>query len=159
MPQNLIQLPKEAEFEIAGWPVIIHNYKVPDDDSMFGSIIWVVNKIDPGRKILNKFEKHGVSFEAAIECCIKELEVDAGMLVFFFKWMYKIRNSKELAVGFSKSKGGKLIADQYMEKIRSCNNWEELYDELHHTSKFQKDMKNRIIPELKEQNRIKEEIK
>ena len=159
MAQDLTQLPETADFKIGMWPITIRNHKVTDENAMFGSIIWIVNRTDLGRDVLNKFEKHGISYEAVIECCAKELEENPKVLDFFIKWMYVIRNSKEPTVGFSKSKRGRFIADQLVEKIRSCDNWGELYDEMQMTSKFQKDMKNRIILELKEQNRIKEEIK
>ena len=158
MPPNMLQLPKEADFLICGWQIYIQNHRAVKGYNLFPRIMGIIRSVNSDRQTLTEFEKHGISYEAAIECCAEELEENPGVLVWFISWMYVIRNSKEPTVGFSKSKRGRFIADQLVEKIRNCDGWVELYDELHHSSRFQKEMKKRIIKELKEQNRIKKEM-
>ena len=158
MPQNLIQLPKEADFLICGWNIIIQNHMVAEYTPLLGCIMNIVNDSTSQKDILCQFEKHGISFEAAIECCCGELE-ENDIKVFakvirdnvIYAWMmpnYRVDwNSR---MDFAKSLEGRKIASQFIEKIRSCGNWGELYAELQYTSKFSKDMKNRIKEEMKQ---------
>ena len=67
-------------------------------------------------------------------------------------------DEKEIVARFSKSEACRIIAGQFVEKIRNFNNWQDFYDEMRLTSRFNKDMKNRIIQELKEQNRTNKEM-
>ena len=167
MPQSLIQqLPKTVDIEFRGidgdpwtlkirnnkikdkigWSIKMYNHKIADGDTLFGSIIWII-KLDDGNQMLNKFEKHGISFETAIERCAKELEENPGVLEFFITWDCGWKKSSQSAASFSESAAGRIIAGQFVEKIRSCGDWVELEDELDMSSRFRKDMYNRIIGE------------
>ena len=158
MPQNTIQLPKNAEFEIDGYGVTIQNHMVTNYGGLFGPIMYIVTCLDLPKNELVKFEKHGISYEAAIECCVLNLEKDAEVLTDLIYHDYDMKrvskngtdsNWKDLHI-FSKSVAGRKIAGQFTEKIRSCDDWGQLYEEMHHTSKFYKDMKNKIKEEMKQ---------
>ena len=168
MPQSLTQLPKKMEFAIAGWDITIEDHKIVDNNGLLNSIMHAVD--DPGsdRNILYEFEKHGVSFEMVIEYCVWEIENDEDILADVMWYMNVIMELIHTIIGinmwsecrnFSKSVKGREISEQYTEKIRSCNNWEELYDEMQQTSKFHRDMKKRMNKEIKIRNKTKEEVK
>ena len=158
MSQSLTQLPKTADIEIQGWHTTwtlkIRNNKPDDEEGLFSEIMWIITESDPGNQILNKFEKHGISFEMAIECCAQELEENPKVFEYFIIWEYSMGDSEELVASFSESVAGRTIAGQFVEKIRSCNNWEELYNEFHRTSKFQQDIKSRILKELEQCRKV-----
>ena len=150
MPQSLIRMPQTAGFDIGGLEIHIWNHEVDDEIGLFGKIIWIVNEIDLGSESLNEFEKHGISFEAAIEECARELEGDTEIFEHFIVWQCDIDDLDDQTVNFSESTAGRKIAEQYIEKIRSCDNWGELYDELHHTSRFQQEMYDKMSTELEQ---------
>ena len=158
MPQNLIQLPKKADFRIAGWTITIRNHKVAESSGLIGCIMKVADDVKSNRDTLYQFEKHGINFETAIEECARELEYDIETLGNFIYWNMNyikvsagMTTNKDLDIiyKFAESEAGKKIAAQFIEKIRGCNNWEEIYDELQLTTKFSKYMKERIIKEIK----------
>ena len=161
MPQSMTQLPKEADFNIDGWWVTINNHQISKYVSLWLKIINISQSPRSDKNTLYQFEKHGVSFEAAIEWCATEFEENADVLADVIYWHYGIQKVRENTVGsqfnlfsaFSESKAGRKIAVQYIEKIRCCNNWEELYEEMQMTSRFHEDMKSRIKVEVKEQCR------
>ena len=159
MPQSLIQLPKIADFEIGMCPVIIRSNKVIQIGGLMGNILYIIQNAESDRNILYQFEEHGISFETAIEECARELEYDIETLGNFIYWNMNyiqvsagMTTNKDLDIiyKFAESEAGKKIAAQFIEKIRGCNNWEEIYDELHQKSSFQKEMKNRIQTEIKQ---------
>ena len=155
MPQSLTRMPKEVSFKFYWHTITIQNHRVVYMGGFFGIIVDTIQSIDSSSQSLYQLEKHGISFEMAIECCAHELEHDVSVLAYNIR-NYEMpglkfsRNSDGWIpfVDFSKSKKGRAIADQFIEKIRSCSNWEELYDELQLSSQFQKDMKSRIIREI-----------
>ena len=55
----------------------------------------------------------------------------------------------QIILDSSKSTPGSRIAELYVEKIRGCDDWQELYDEMHPSSRFYKDMHNYLVGELK----------
>ena len=159
MPQSLIRMPKMADFKIAETRFAIRDHEV-----MFGGLWIKTMHIVTGpfsyRQMLSEFENHGISYEMIIEECIRELEKDPEVFASAIHWHYNIDTSKydtqgsmEATHNFSKSDAGRKMADQHMEKIRSCNNWEDLYDVMQQTSGFSMDMQKRIIKEIKQQCR------
>ena len=93
-----------------------------------------------------------------IEHCAGELEDTQSILECIFWWhldLWKKQNGKRMnysagiSLDFAANKVDRKFRDQYVDKIRSCDNWEELYDEFHHTSRFYRDMKSGIEKELK----------
>ena len=168
MPQSLIQIPESAEFDIEGYTITIRDHKVVYVGGLHGEILYLIRSKTSYRDMLYQLEKHGISFEAAIECCSQELVEREHVLANTIYWLYdtvgKIKmtgkkNTQEVIIDFSKSAAGRKIAEQFVEKIRSCGNWGELYDELQLTTKFNRDMEERIIKEIKEQNKTKKEMK
>ena len=152
MPQSLIQLPKEAEFEIDGWPIHIQNHRVTGN-GLFSQILMIVSSLNSDANTLRLFEEHGISCEMIIEECAKELENDSEVLAHVIRWHCgNLKIKSVLAIDttdaiflFSKSVPGRKIAEQFIEKIRSCDNWEELYDEMLLYSRFRMDVKRRIV--------------
>ena len=188
MAQNLIQLPKTADFKIGGWHIkitdhkiesshnlfdcivvvtpteTVHNTRIESSHNLFDCIVGII--IDPrfDRQILYQLEEHGISFETVIEECARELEEDPEVFVWS---KYRDRNSwflgrkhtdRDTRLAFSKSVAGRKITEQIIEKIRSCADWSELYDEMQLTTKFNENVGKRINKELKEQDKAKEEI-
>ena len=167
MPQSLTQLPQYVEFEIGACVVKIHDHRVVYLGGLFARIRCVINNEFSHRAMLQQFEKYGVSYEAAIECCAVELEQNAEILAYLIgpemlvdtqktlgiRPAISMKNGWELILDFSESEAGRAIAGQYIDKIRSCDDWGELYDELHVSSRFQKEMENRIKKEVKQQCR------
>ena len=163
MAQSLTQLPETADikFVVCGdvYTVQIRHHQARDRTGLFAQIMWIACESDPGSTNLNHFEKHGISFEAVIECCAKELENDASVLADICHMLlgmdpgnFQERDWDRINF-FSKSVAGRKIADMYVEKIRNCDDWGELYDALHVTliSGFTADMQRRIRMGIREQ--------
>ena len=161
MPQSLTRLPKEAEIGIGNWSVTIQDHKVVGDDGLTLKMIWIVNSPFAYRKTLSEFENWGVSFEAAVEWCAHELENNVKLVLNIIRRMMFLEaktnldkcNVDDVILEFSKSGITGRIATLYVDKIRSCENWEELYDTLQQSSKFTKEMNDRIKEEVKLQCR------
>ena len=159
MPQSITQLPKTAEFHIGSCPVTIRDHRVITRGGLTGYIMDIVNKTDTDRNQLYEFEKYGISYEAAIECCAQELEYDTMTLAkAIYNYLdregipyFDEHNYPEAGLRFSECVTGRKIAEQFIEMIRSCDNWEDLYQEMQLTSRFHKDMKGRIKAEVKQQ--------
>ena len=122
----------------------------------------IVNNSKQEMQQLQQFEGHGISWEMAVECCVQELEDNPYVLTLLTYCYHDVRkiikkegsNSWLRILNFSKSVTGKKMAEMYIEKIRSCSNWDELYIEMHPASRFQKEMKNIIQEEITQWNRI-----
>ena len=156
MGQSLIQMPKSAYFDIEGYTITIRDHKVENFGGLLGKIAGIIgDEVFSHRLILEEFEKHGVSYEAVIEWCAYELEHDTNILESIIRDQYGYHEDaehdyirhKNIRI-FSKSEKGRNMANQFIEKIRSCENWGELYDELHPRSKFQREMGCRAIKEI-----------
>ena len=158
MPQSLTRLPKTADFKIGGIFITIKNHKVTNDLDLLSKIMHIIWQSDSDRETLYQFENNGISYEAAIECCVLNLEKDARVLGdliyhdYYTKRVYKNGTDSNWndILKFSESAAGRIIADQLVEKIKSCDDWGELYDEMLYTSKFTKDITNRIRVEVKQ---------
>ena len=159
MPQSLTQLPETANIGIGKTYTTIVNHKVTGYHSgIIGQILSVTKCKKCDRYSLAEFEKHGISFEAAIENSVLDLEDDnPDGLASIVYWKYDIRELGGInqewnhwaCRNFAESAAGRIMAEQLVEKIRSCNNWEELYDELHMSSQFQQDIKSRLVREIR----------
>ena len=142
-------------FSILGCCVTIQNHEYVGFSGFFGTIIHIMRQPHSHRQTLTEFEKHGISYESLIEHCAHSLENDFDMLAELIYWNYGGRKNPpkshlhRILVRFSKSGAGRATADQFVEKIRSCGNWGELYDELRLESPFQKEMYRRINAEVK----------
>ena len=156
MPQSLIQIPKDAHFKMGSYHVTIQNHHIQYSNGLFNQIMNTIQHSHSNWQQLTEFENHGISWEMVIECCARELEENVDVLAYLI-WMYtaweiKIEymdDSMEEIKVFMKSDAGGRISDLFIEKIRNCNNWQELYTELHPKSSFQKEMKSRILREVK----------
>ena len=143
--------------KIGGWSIHIDDHEVVGVDGLFGNIMYIIIYKYSSWKTMADFENHGISFEAAVEECVRELE-NKYILAIISNYLCDFReivsdakkNLKDMRINFSRSKTAQDIADQFVEKIRSCENWQELYAELHPTSKFNKEMRRRAIMEIKQ---------
>ena len=160
MPQSMTKMPEEADFDISLYPVTIWNHKVEQLGGLLGVITGIIRDENMDRNTLYQFEEHGISFETAIEECVCELENNTDTLGNIVAWNKMHGKTTETlykdwddACKFSKGVTGRNIAEQYIEKIRSCNNWDELYDEMQQTSKFSKYMGSQMMAGVKEQCR------
>ena len=150
MPQDLTELPETAKFEIGGWGIIIREHKVVNLKGLFGCIMYITGDQNHDRDTLTRFEEYGISYEAAVEYCIKELECSTIILAEALFWNYHIHEIEKISK-IPNNLAMKIIAEQFIEKIRSCDNWGELYDEMCDTSQFTKDMKKRVLGEIEQQ--------
>ena len=158
VPQNLIQLPKNAEIQILGWGIGIRNHAMISPFTLIESVIGIIQDVRSDWQSLCQLEKHGINFETAIECCIDELENRTDPLEHIISNYYNICEFKDdenvdvdNLVEFSKVEAFRAATCQLVEKIRSCDDWQQLYEELHTSSTFQKGMKTRIIANMREQ--------
>ena len=131
MPQDMTRLPQTTYFRILGAGMTIRNHKIIHRNG--GLITWMMDLInDPSsnRDILTEFEKHGISFEAAVEQCVRELEDCAEPLAHCFARYPPFKRIKILKgaarmytfIEFQKSMSGRKIAESFVDKIRSCEN-------------------------------------
>ena len=154
MQQSLTRLPQTAEFKIGGIFITIKNHKVTNDYGLLSRIMDVIPDSKSDRNTLYQFEKNGISYEMGVECCAEELENNKDVLARFITRCTDFENhgihiSHQAILDFSKSDAGKMIAEQYIEKIRNCDDWGEFYEQIHLQSKFQKEMGCRIRDEIK----------
>ena len=160
MPQSLIQLPKEADI-IAGYKgtlLSIRNHKVVPTGTLFEWILRLIWNHNSWGNAVTLMEKKGLMFEAVIECCVRELEDDTGLLARVGLWdqdiWYAVNppDNADANYAFSESDAGRNIAAQLIDKIRSCNDWEQLRSEMNHTSGFYQDLKVRYIKEWEQRH-------
>ena len=151
----MTRLPNTADIEILGWSIEIRNHQVVNYDCRFFDVIMdLVSDVRSDRETLYQFEKHGISFEMVVEECVKELEEDTLALVSLIFGHYKLSKIVYADKGstwlekcaFSAGRTGRKIVDRIVEKIRDCNDWGELYDEMNPESRFHKE----IIKKIKE---------
>ena len=156
MKQNLVQLPKTAKFKIGNRVITIRNHQVTDMYGLLGEIIGIIDDSKSDRDTLTGFEKYRVSYEAVVEYCVDEAEQDGYIIAGLMynnnarnkSWVNYMTGMWSRAVNFSNSAAGREFTDQFIDKIRSCGSWQELYDELHLESKFQKNMMKKIKEEI-----------
>ena len=157
MTQSLVQLPESAHFIIEGWVVEIKNHRVTDDGGLTGWIMGIVMSGYSNRDSLAEFEKHGISYEAAIEECCCELEDRTEVLADFIDIWYNSQSmwdneytfTWEQIHTFSKNSRGVKFAEEFIDRMRSCEDWGEFYDEMHCGNKFHKDMAKKTMMEIK----------
>ena len=125
---------------------------------MFAIIMYMVRSQRSDKKSLYEFEKQGISFEMIIENCVRELENNTKLLAYHINTsppIRKINNRSDKItlkriIAFTAGEEGMKLAGRYIEMIRSCNNWEDLYDQMLPTSEFWKEMNDRIHAEFKQ---------
>ena len=157
MPQSLIRLPETAWIIIGLGCVNIENHEVKSTDGLIGNIVRIALDSDSQGDTLREFEKHGVSYEAAIECCVTELEHDTSKLsdLIFYNYLWnnvggldKRDDYRRKSDVYSASVSGRKMAEQLVEEIRNCNDWGELYDQVNLSMEFHKDIKKKIEKEM-----------
>ena len=94
--QSLTQLPKTTKFEICGVPIEIQDHKLVFGGSLFDRIISITDDPDSNRDTLVKFEEYGVTFEAAIECCARDLEEKTCSLRHHISWHYDVVKNRKI---------------------------------------------------------------
>ena len=149
MAQSLVGLPKKTRFEINGILIEIKNHKVTEIMGLVGKIKWIANTKESDRDTLTEFEKYRISFETAIECCVQELENNPIILGSTI-WWYDIKTNLKAIIDFSATGNYETYAELYIEKLRDCQNWGELYDELNNKSRFARYMKRLFSKGLKQ---------
>ena len=159
MTQSIVQLPETAYIRYRGDYLKIENHRVLHLGGLFGMIDHIVNRLESDRDTLSELEQHNISFEAAIECCITELEDNPDILADFIFWGYKIEslrnrgvrnaNRNEIIV-FAGTPAGRDIVGDITDKIRDCNNWADLYDMIEPGSDFNKNIRQKIRAIIKQ---------
>ena len=156
MAQSIVQLPESAEIVICGWMIKIKNREVQSYYGLLFEIMQISRQMDLEKEYLSEFEGCGVSFEAVIEECIRELEEYPEALTGILYEHYGIikicdvteKDLLDLLYEFSKSNTGRTLAEKFAAKIRSCENWKKLNNTVHEHGKFQKELKKTAIEEI-----------
>ena len=154
--QSIVGFPESAEIVICGWNIEIQDQKAANEGGLFWDIMAASRMPDCNRQSLSQFEKYNISFESVINYCAEELEENPETLADILFTHYKIRvimhkdiyDRHNKFVSFSASPAGRYIADQYAEKIRDCDSWQELYDVAILTGVFQKKVRDTATREL-----------
>ena len=167
--QSLVRLPETVDLKINDTSLHIRDHRVA---SGYGLYVWVSDIIqyidsqrcknseftyDDWNTVVTNMEKQGLVYEAVIEWCVQELENKTDILehiVYFHYNITRIQRKTPIAISlevlsdFLKNDRGRSIANQLIEKIRSCDDWQDFYDEMRLTSRFNMDLKNRIQREV-----------
>ena len=162
MAQSIVELPESAMIN-ADWLYLeIKDHKPANGAKLFGIIMSVVDSASSDKNTLPKLEGYGISFEALIEQCCKELEDGHQVLADVISWRYFNYKTKttdqnknwDKIHNFTKTPEGKMVTEQFAEKIRDCENWEELFYEMRTDSKFSQDIKNIIFRGMKQCHKV-----
>ena len=157
---NSKHLPESADIKILQGRITVREHMVVKNwygEGLFGTIMSIARDPDSHREILSKFEDYGISYMAVIDYCTLEIRDDVDTLsnLIFVNHArtHKIKeadaeNNWKRINYFSASKKGRAIAGQIVEKIKSCDNWGELYAEMHPASEFQKETRRKIKEEM-----------
>ena len=154
MKQEIIQLPETTEIKPSrGYTLLIKNHEVVNPSGLFEWITIVIGN-NIWKNTVKQMQDKAVSFEAVIEWCITELEerpvILSEIIWYFFKISYNTNEPDKMVLQwnknreFSKSEAGRVIADQFIEKLRDCHNWDELGTEMNLQSRFNIDMKQQM---------------
>ena len=155
MHQSLTRLPESLEFKIGVLQITIHNHQVMYA-GLLSAVIHIVLESKHDSQVLCQFEKYGISFESVVEYCSEELECDAKVLARIIclnyyenKNRYDPSQTDLLKIQmYSASEAGRKMADQHIDKIRSCDNWEDLYYKTHEISELCKKTNDEIFNEV-----------
>ena len=97
------------------------------------------------------FEDHGISFEAAVETCISDIEEkDRIKLAEVIFWHYSIKEISDMQKKLVKRGAMQQFGEDFIDKIRDCANWDELQTKLDQKSKFSEIMKSKIREEIRQ---------
>ena len=165
MAQNITELPETAEIKFQHHTVKIKKHKVVNPGGFFGNIDWIIEWPKYDRNSLAILEKHGISYESFIECCVAELESRRDILFKFIENDYSfssndVSDSDELHIPtqhiisgmpeFLESDVCWEIVNQYIDKIRDCKNWGEFSDKMTKYSVFRENMRNKTFRAIKQ---------
>ena len=150
MPQSLVYLPKAAEITGDGWGIRIKDHRVVDHTSLF---LWMCRIIQDnhGVDVVSEFEKHGITYEIFTEYVVSELEVNINVFERLIWFHINIFENIDTCSEFAASREGSKIIDEFVEKIRSCDNWTEFIEAMK--------LRGSFIKEITEKVKILEKIK
>ena len=168
MVQSLTMLPETAEIRLHGFTLKIQNHEIRKGISMAYFMMVATRHEHLWSEIIRDMERQKITYEAAVEQCVAEIESDHCILEAIFYWHYNIvKNAKFMAykakhgkrhddvtaitTRISKSPAGRIIATWFVEKIRSCENWQEFYTEMKRESDFNRYTKSWVMREAKKQ--------
>ena len=136
MAQSLTQLPKDAEIGIDGVFIYIKNHEITHPGGLFEWLDRIVNSKNWNEAVV-QMEKHGISFEAAVERCVTEIEHGPGVIRNIIGgYNSLIREEWYSNAKFSKSDMGNTVSELLISKIRQCEGWDEYQDVMQKTSGF-----------------------
>ena len=128
----------------------VENYKVKSastpSDYQASLFEWLLRTTNLGVEAtaVSELEKAGVSYEAAIEYCIGELEDNTEILERVMWWHYNIQLGIIERRRFSKSVAGRKIADYIIQDMRRCNNWKDLTETMKKSDSY-RHIRNQIM--------------
>ena len=146
MPQSLTRLPEAVHIRIGIWEIEIVNYKIKKGKSFLGFMMDIIASYN-WKEFVDEMQKHGISYESVIETCAEEIEHNNGVFANIAAFHYKALKTHDDSKIFSKSVAGRRIADEIIERMRQCENWQELYSIMIKESETSKDIRNKIVKE------------
>ena len=155
MAQSLTRLPETATIHnVGGLDLVIKNHEVEQTTLLY----WIMGTMagENWNEVVTQMEKSGISFEIAVETCVKELDTLNTLFADIVWEPLNYTKDWDEAFELSKSILGRKMAEQYIENIRRCDNWDDLNREMNPKSQFHKQIKNKIIIEkqTKEDDKI-----
>ena len=147
--QSIVRLPKTAYLKLGLFWLRIKNHKTTMSSGMAGWMLCTIRFVSK-EKFIESMKQHEISFEAAVETCNTELENTTKTFEDILYWYFHIKNVPNASTKYSKSEAGITMAEEIIEKIRDCGDWEGFYDGMNEKSDFYMKMKKKINVEIKE---------
>ena len=142
MVQNIVQLPEYAKISIGEWTLTVTNHRVV---SSWGLLHWLLQMIarDSWDDAVEKLKNNGFSYEGTIEYCVAELETDTYTFLQIIYWYFEIKKKNDPHM-FYTTEDSAAIVDEFIEKLRGCDDWIKLYDIMVPGGEFYKHIRDQI---------------
>ena len=141
---SLNGLPKTAYVTIEDWStgLIIKNHKVADDHSLMYMILFMIEN-KQWKHILPQFISQGFKIDGVIEECIRNMkdQIHVNYILYNFYsggkvYGYIKQNSQSPEIV--------KIIGCIIKKLKTCKNWNQLYQMMRKNSDFQKEMQKKM---------------
>ena len=139
----LIGLPKTAQIQCNGLPLIsIENHRVVSKD---GIMYWMMfmNYDKQWKHILSQFISQGFKIGGVIEECIRDMKDQKHVNRILFDF-YSTGIKYEDIVEKSQSPEIRKIVGRIIKKLKTCKNWNQLYQMMRKNSNFQKQIQKQM---------------
>ena len=146
---SLQELPRRVRVPVGGVLLVIKNHRVQNESGIFLTVLNAAKSVLWPRSVM-VMESNGINYGNFAEAAIQEIKQNYGVVEGLVGWYHRIKKNSGNALEFSKSDAGRKIAGQYIARIKRCKNWTEFHKAMKKNSKFQKEMKQKIMEEMKQ---------